>query len=55
MIEKEIIHRRYMDIIQAEWKDREKYHKCQRLEVKGVRSSQISALVMVLVEMGVLK
>lgn len=56
MTEKEQLqHKLLMDELNAEWKENSELHKERRYESRGIRSSQISALIAFLVKKGILK
>lgn len=55
MDEQRITYERAMDKIQKEWKNNEALHKSARAKDEGIRSSEISALIMFLIKIRVIK
>ena len=49
------VHLSFMEELQKEWENNSKIHKERRFANRGVRSSQISALVALLIKKGVLE
>jgi len=52
---KKVIYDRAMGEIQKEWEKNSLLHRTTHIKTKGIRSSQISALVMFLVKIKVIK
>ena len=55
MNEVEITHERAMQMIQKEWEENKALYLERRNVIKGIRSSQISAVIMFLIKIGVIK
>lgn len=50
------VHNHFMHLVQREWEKNKKYHlQFRTTRSEGVRSSQLSALIAVLIKLGILK